>query len=538
MSFLSPSRCVLIMGDEGLQIYNVNSRKTARVDFVLWGDDNFVEKVDNAIVKGCKRAPIVVLNDMVEQHYRKERVPKVSIIDQANVLKRRLNIAFPNYRVRAALKLKDKKTPAAGDKKGLPYLFAAVPASDSFNKVLEAIRTSMAPVIGFYLLPIESSAMLRTLSRKLVKSKSFTPMWTIFVGQHHNGGLRQIVTRNGELALTRLTPIVDTDVEPEMWAKELSGELDATMSYLSRFGYKPTDGLDIVISTNETSKEHLEKVIHVDADIHLLTSQEISKVLGVKIGKQEDYRYADPIHAAYLGKQKKFKLPLQSVSITQLTQPRKIASILTLVLMAGIAYFGYTAFNNWTKSSDTKNQLVVAKQQAQSINAEYNVELDRQKALGFDFRLVNNAIDIHNELEKSKLKPLRIIEDIGKALDVDIRLDSLNFEQIAKEPISSANFDVRYDENGNIIESVTSNLMKAILVISFPSSIQTDISVRKVNQLRDKLGERLVGYDVSIRKQVADLSYTGNFTGSAGVSAPSQTPESYEAIIEITGEIR
>ncbi len=527
------------MGDEGLQIYNVNSRKAARVDFILWSDADFVEKVDNAIVKGCKRASIIVLNDMVEQHYRKERVPKVSIADQANVLKRRLNIAFPNYRVRAALKLKDKKAPTAGDKKGIPYLFAAVPASDSFNKVLEAIRTSMAPVIGFYLLPIESSAMLRALSRKLAKSKSFVPMWTIFVGQHHNGGLRQIVTRNGELALTRLTPIVDTDVEPEMWAKELSGELDATMSYLSRFGYQPTDGLDVVISTNETSKEHLEKIIQVDADIHLLTAQEISKVLGAKIGPQEDYRYADPIHAACLGKQKKFKLPLQSVSITQLTQPRKIASLLTMVLLAGIAYFGYTAFNNWTKSSDVKNQLVVAQQQVQSISEEYDIELDRQKTLGFDFRLVNNAIDIHNQLEKSKLKPLRIIEDIGKTLDVDIRLDRLSFEKVTPQRTSDKDFDERYDENGNIIESTAPNdVMKATLVISFPSSIQTDISVKKVNQLREKLGARLMGYEVSIQKQVADLSYTGNFTGSAGVSAPSQTPESYEAIIEITGEIR
>ena len=536
MSFLSSSRCVLMMGDEGLQIFKVKSSKVERIDFVLWDADGFVRQTEKAII-ACNRAPIVVLNDMVEQHYRKERIPKVSILDQANVLKRRLSVAFPNYRVRAALKLKDKKTPAAGDKKGQPYLFAAVPASDSFNKTLEAIRVSNAPIKGFYLLPIEASSMVQALSRKLAKSKSFAPIWTIFIGQHHNGGLRQIVTRNGELALTRLTPIVDTDVEPEMWAKEIAGELDATMSYLSRFGYQPTDGLDIIISTNEASKTSLEQVINVDADIHLLTSGEIAKVLGVKIGKQEDYRYADPVHAAYLGKKNSFTLPLQSVAITQMTQPRKIATGVMLVLIAGIVYFGYTAFENWTNSSEMQNKLFVASQKTQSLIEEYNLELDKQKELGFDFRLVDNALSIYGTLEKGKLKPLPIIREIGKALGVDIKIEKLSINQKTNTE-NQFNNNFEYDLSGQQI--IPPNSVEVLLTISFPSSIDTDVSVARVIKLRDTLASSLLDYEVSIAKQIADLSYTGNVTGGAGASASNRgkVPEKYEAIIQIVGEVQ
>ncbi len=524
-----------MMGDEGLQIYRVKSSNVERIDFVLWNTEDFGRQVVKAIIK-CSRAPIVVLNDMVEQHYRKERIPKVSPLDQANVLKRRLSVAFPNYKVRAALKLKDKKSPAAGDVKGKPYLFAAVPASDSFNKTLEAIRVSNAPIKGFYLLPIESSVMVQTLSKKLAKSKSFMPIWTVFIGQHHNGGLRQIVTRNGELALTRLTPIVDTDVEPDMWAKEVSSELDATMSYLSRFGYNPTDGLDVIISTNESSKESLESLINVDADVHLLTALEISKILGVRIGKKDDYRYADPVHAAFLGKRNTFKLPLQSNSITQLTQPKKIASIAMFILFAGICYFGYGAFQNWTKSSDAQNQLLVATQKTDSLFAEYNIELDRQKELGFDFRLVDNALGIYGSLEEEKLKPLTIIHEIAKSLDNKIQIKKINIKKIENTASSNSQNSFQYENQSG--SDRKKKKLEATFTISFPSSVDTEISVGKVNELRDSLATSLLDYEVTIIKQVADLSYTGNVTGGAGVSPASQAPENYEAIIQIVGDIQ
>lgn len=538
MSFLSSSRCVLILGDEGLQIYNVKKRSARRIAFLPWDTHEFEVTARDIIVKKCKRAPIVVLNDMVEQHYRKERIPKVSIIDRANVIKRRLNIAFPSYRVCAALKLKDKKSPATGDKKGHPYLFAAIPASDSFKKVLEAINLSMAPIVGFYLLPIEASAMVKAISTKLAKGKSFKPMWTIFMGQHHNGGLRQIVTRNGELALTRLTPIVDTDVEPDLWAKEVSSELDATMSYLARFGYKPTDGLDIVISSNQSSKPSLEQIIQVDGDLHIMNATEISKLLGTGVGPQEDLRYADPIHAAYLGNKRSFQLPLEAPSITQLTQPRKIASILMLGLLAGCAYFGFTAFQNWQKSVELRDDLVIAQQQKQSIQAEYDIELEKQKAIGFDMRFVNNSIEIHTDLETKKIKPLPLIMGVGKALGVDIHLDDLKIT-LDEEDVKSSEGNFGYNEYGDSADGAKkAYFLKALLTISFPSSINPDIGVRRVNAIRDKLQSTIAGYEVRIVKQVADLSYTGNFTGGSGRSSPSQRPEKYEAEIEIRGALK
>jgi hypothetical protein len=65
---------------------------------------------------------------MVEQHYRKEKLPKVGVLDKAGVLRRKLAVVFPNHPVRAALAMKtDKKTA------GSYYLFAGVPVTQPFN---------------------------------------------------------------------------------------------------------------------------------------------------------------------------------------------------------------------------------------------------------------------------------------------------------------------------------------------------------------------------------------------------------------------
>ncbi len=534
MSLFSSSRCVLILGDSGLQIYNVTRMAAKFIDHVPWETDEFEKSVRNLIVKRCKRKPVVILNDMVEQHYRKERIPKVSFFDRSNVLKRRLSVAFPNYRVRAALKLKDKNSSKAIDGQGGSYLFAAVPSSEMFNKTMASIRLSGAPIVGLYLLPVEGAEMVRTLSAKLSRGKRYKAVWTIFIGQHYNGGLRQIVTRNGELALTRMTPIVDTDVEPELWAKELSSELNATMSYLSRFGYTQDDGLDVIVIANNALEHSLEEAIDVECNLKVLTSAAAASLVGSRLGRQEDLRYADSLHAAYLGKKSKFVLPMQSAIIESLTKPRRVASLILIGLLAGCAYFGFMSVKGWNRMADVSDRLKVSVQQNRSLDLEYKHELEKKKQLGFDFLLVNNSIEVFNELEEKKLKPLSVFRGIGLALGTDLRLDKLVLKMEEEKihiPANPEKYTPKRDE--------VKFLLDAVMTISFPHTVSPDVGVQKINVLQDRLRKTLPDYEVSVIKQVADLSYTGNFVGESGTElAEGAMPEDYTAEIQVRGEIK
>lgn len=532
---MSPSRCVLILCDEGLQIYNVTRVNTKFIEFLPWDTVDFETSVRDLIVKKCRRRSVVILNDMVEQHYRKERIPKVSFLDRTTILKRRLGVSFPNYRVRAALKLKDKKTGLDEGGKGDAYLFAAIPNSEPFSKTIEAIRQSRAPIVGFYLLPVEASAMVKALSAKLVKGNLHKSAWTIFVGQHHGGGLRQIVTRQGELALTRMTPIVDTDIEPELWAKEVAGELSATMSYLSRFGYKETDGLDIIIVANESSETSLETFVNIECDLKVLTSQQVASVLSAHLGYQEDLRYADPLYASYLGKKSKFLLPMQAPAIYRLTQPRRVASFVLLGLLLGCAFFAFNVFKDWKKYIEVKDQLVVSVQQNGALKEEYQREIRKKKEMGFDFVYVNNSIDIFNELQAKKIKPLSVIREIARSLGPDLHLDDFVAKSESVE-VKTEEGDYSYDATA---EQKFEPYLNAVLIISFPNMIDPNIGVEKINTLKSKLEKNLPDYEVSIIKQVADLSYTGNFVGEAGADLSTENiPEEYKAEIQIRGRVK
>lgn len=535
MSFLSSLRSVLILGDEGLQIYSAGRLGAKFIDFVAWDDEGFEASVRNSLVNECKRKPVVILNDMVEQHYRKERIPNVSILDKASVLKRRLNITFPNYKVRAALKLKEQKKKSPGkNEKGTSYLFAATPASDAFNKTLAAIDRAIVPIIGFYLLPIEAATMVKDLSAVLSKKAKHKSLWTMFVGQHHNGGLRQIVVRDGELALTRITPIVDTDVEPELWAKEVSGEIDSTMSYLSRLGYSEMDGLDIVVIANDSAHAMLESIIKVDCNFRAMTSMQVAGLLGISLGRQEDLRYADPLHAAYLGGKKRFRLPMQSVALQRLTQPRRIASALLWIGVVGCILLGVNASYNFKNSKNVRDNLDVKIQVSQSLQQEYDVALQKKKALGFDFLYVSSALNAFKDLQGQKLQPLPVISAIGKALGAGLKLDSLKIK------LDKQVFKPKQEDQYAYIaasENKYEYFLKADLIISFPGDTNPDLGVSQINGLQKRLQKSLPDYTINIERQVADLSYTGNFVGG-GADTLNKASKGYSAELTIRGILK
>ena len=545
MSVLSSSKTVLVLKDEGLQIFSAARAATKFVDLIPWETEDFEISVSHIISKKCKRKPVVILNDMVEQHYRKEKMPKVGALDKGAVLKRRLSLAFPNYNIRAALKLKEKK----GNAVGASYLFAAIPSGDQVKKTIQAVDMSGASIQGLYLLPVESSEMVRALSAKLSKKRAHKAEWVTFVGQHQGGGLRQIVIRNGELALTRMTPIIDTDVEPDLWAKEVSVELLSTMSYLARLGFKETDGLDVIIIANDSAQTVLEQSVDVGADLEIMTASEAASFLGINLGQQKNLRYADALHAAYVAKKPKLKLPMQSSAIDGVTKPRQIAALLIAGLLVGCAYFGYDVFGKFNKQIETSDRLEIVQQQVESVRSDYRRVLSERKALGYDLLLVNNTVEVYEEVQQSKYDVGFVLEQVGLALGADLKLNKMEFSSYEikddKQPANAFSYQPPSVVADTSKEDTRKNsVLNLVISFSFSSTIDVTEGVNRMNALRDRLRERLEFYDVSIIKQVADLSYTGNFVAESPVESSDEdnaadaaqgSEEVYTAEIQIRG---
>jgi hypothetical protein len=536
MSLFSPSRCVFLLSDEGLSIYDASSSRSVLLDTVPWNTQDFDDAVVEIVRKKCRGKSILILNDMVEQHYRKERVPKVSPFDRANILKRRVSAAFPSYPIRSSIKLKERapareNQPAGGD----IYLFAAVPLSESVRKTLTAVQKTYSSVAGFCLLPVESASMIHTLSKKLSKVTERAATWTVFVGQHQSGGLRQIVTKNGELALTRMTPIVDSDIDHELWSSEVAGEIKGTMSYLSRFGFDATDGLDVIVIANNSVADKVAAKIDFDCNLSVLTSQEAANLLGVKLGRQDDQRYADPLHVAWSGRKTAFTLPLQAAQLDQIATPAKYATAASLILLCACGYFGYQSFSKASEWAANNADLSRAEDALTVVKQEHEAEVAKKAAVGVDFMLIENSTKVYSKLEKVSMKPLPVFDLIGRSLGPDIHIKSLDVKPVAeKSVLEPAASPEPVDPNAEVAQRE----YEVVIRIIFPSELAPEVGVQKIAELERRLKSNLPNHAVSIIKQVADLSYTGNFVGEAtSQKTTDEKKEDYEAQILIKGAL-
>ena len=147
-----------MISDDALYVYDVGG-KVRLVDTVPWATRDFEQTVSGLIRRECGGKSVMIVNDMTDQLFKGgQRIPKVGPMDKANVVARKLAVAFPNYPIRGALALKDvgpRKTGATAAKAGGGlYLFAAVPMSEPVQKTIGAVKTSMSSIAGFTLLPV------------------------------------------------------------------------------------------------------------------------------------------------------------------------------------------------------------------------------------------------------------------------------------------------------------------------------------------------------------------------------------------------
>lgn len=529
MSFLTPSRTVLMISDDALFIYSSGARGVKLVEAVPWNAESFEDQVATIISKECGGKPVMILNDMVEQHYRKERLPKVSVMDKQNVLQRKIAVAFPNYPVRAALPIKEKKKKSKDKRSGALYLFTAIPSSEPFTKTIGAARRSLVTISGFGLLPIESSDLVKRLSDKLSAKGALKSSWTVFIGQHRGGGLRQVVVKDGDLALTRMTPVVDGEGDPVKWAEEVLQEFKATMSYLTRFGYDSADGLNVILVAGTQAADAFEAGLDIPCNLHTMTAPQAAAVLGVRIGVQESDYYADVLHVAWAARKSKLRLPMKAQAIDNVSRPRQIAMAATVLLVLGAAGQGYQLLDvmqgvtsNWSDMDTYSNQY-------SQMNLQYQKEVKRKQDLGFDIQLIQSSLAVNDKFEKRKIDFLDVFYNIALGLGRDMRIDRIELQR-GESAVSKL--------SPSSVHSGKIPLFVADMQMTFPSTMDARKGNAEVERLQVALQTLMKDYTVKITKLLEDYEYSEEIVVEAGEAGKKAKEQDYVAEITIEGPLQ
>jgi hypothetical protein len=513
------SRTIIVLSDDVVSVYAATSGRYDLVDSVPWLEFDFISRIVEIMTKKVRGGSVMLLYDMVEQYYRKEVVPKVGIFDQQSVIKRKLAAAFPNYPIREPLSLKkDKQSAAKAFEKtttgvsGLPFLFVAIPETDQLLRLSEALRQAMAVVTGIYLLPVESVSMVQELSKRLNGHQPPPERWTIFMSQHMGGGLRQIVIRGGELALTRLTPIFDSNMELHLWADEVVQEYNATISYLSRFGYTPKSETEVIVLGAKGGLEYLKEKLQV-SQLHTVTIAEAARHLRLKAYADESLRYADVLHSAWLAGKSKFALPFKMRQMSDFSQARQMARVAMVLLWLGVVgvlgYSGYQYFQMMdieTKLSEEKVKLVRLEQ-------EYDGEMQKMAGFGVDVKLIQASARIDESLNKKHFALLPFIKNIDLAMPPDVYFDKFKVNQTVAN--KSADDPLAFSPNQE-------RLLEGELEISFPGDMKPEEGNQKLNALSQSIQAGLPDYTVEVSRALQDVVAESSFVARAGEEESNQ----------------
>ncbi|MFP4097210.1 MAG: hypothetical protein ACLFU1_00315 [Alphaproteobacteria bacterium] len=525
LSLFTPSRTVLLISDDALFIYSIGARGVRLVETVPWSAENFESEVSLILSKECNGKPVLIVNDMVEQHYRKEKVPRVSVMDKQNVLKRKLHVAFPNYAVRAALPLKEKVAKTDRTMAGNVYIFAAVPATDAFQRTLEATTKSMVPIAGVVLLPIESSDMVKKLADKIFPQKEGkAARWTIFIGQHRGGGLRQIVIKDGELALTRMTPVSELDRDPNVWASDVHQEFQATMSYLSRFGFDSSDGLNIIVMSDSEAGGRVQELIDVPCNFHCMTTQDAARKVQVGLGMQDSSFFADVLHVAWVGRKSRFILPMKARQVDLVSKPRQAAVLTIILLLLGGAFQSYQLLDVYQKFVETSDSLAVAERRVSRLSIQRDAEVKRKESLGFDIRLIQASLNFYDSLVSRDIPAISLFKNIGRALGRDMRIDQIRLSR--DDRIKRLVFSTGLGDAKDTAYWLT-------LQMTFPSNTDAEKGNQEVLDLRSRIQTLLPGYIVSVSKMLKDFEYSEEIVVETGRGADAASSKDQDYVAEI-----
>ncbi len=520
-------RFVLVIGNAGAVLSYVAAGRVHRRWTIDEIDDASLEELAKALDKR-RRVRLSVLVDVLEQSYRKEAIPPVSVLDRPKVLRRRLNIAYPAFDIKAAINLDEK----VGERGDLAYLFVALPSSPELELWIAFLHSVSNPITSLALLPIESASLARALARASASPDARQGEWTILVTHQQTGGFRQIVARGGRLALTRLTPSPPADAPPDEIARTIQQELSATLGYLARLGYTASDGLDVIVIGSESLREGIQGANLPVSRTTVLTPAEAGELVGLAGVDDPAGNFGELLHAAWTAGRRRPALQLAAEALgrrqLQLLQARKWAvgglSATAAVLAAICIYL-------FVDQGDLRGDVKSARTTVNGLENEIKQiesKIDTYPNLP---KTIIAALNLHKELEAETVDPLESLAAIGASLDSTGRLTGLIWKIEGGGITGGRRARSRARQPGD----APSTIINIVIDVELSGLTDRDRAVAKTNALAKRLRERFTEQKVEVDRPPVDILPTQTFTGSSSETEQAGEPPELSAGITISG---
>lgn len=540
--FVSSARTVLLMTDDALAVYAAKGTAARLLESAPWDTPGFAGHVGHLIAQEGGGAPVLVLADTTEQHYKKDTLVKASALDKAAMVQRKLAIAFPRHTLRGAMALAEKKSDGGALAQNF-YILAALPDSQALSQTMAAVLQSGAQVAGVSLLPVESVGLVAELAARTADSESGKSFgWKVLLTQNAGGGLRQIVTKDGEMALTRMTPIVENpEADPHAWAEAVAREFQATVEYISRFGYRDRDPLHVMVVAPIAAGGLLENAIAAPCLFSCVTANDALRALDWPV-TDERTAQAEALHVIWAGRKRMLAMPMRSPEVTGIARPRQaaLAALVLLALLgAGQVVQLFSGYQSW---GATRGQIEESQNRKEQLDLQYQAEVRRMDSLGVDILFLQGATDVYGRLSAGTLDFNGLVGAIASAFNANTRRPvgvSIEREGGAR---GAAEAWLIPDRAGRRARGRTAPAearaepYRITLRLVYPGQTDVNRGNTEVSVLRDRLQSALPDYVVAVTKFLKDYGFDSEVVIQSGRdAAAADAQQEYLATIQIVG---
>ncbi len=529
---------VLMVGGEGVVLYAPLGKGIERETAISWEVPNFDEQLVEALDSKHRGKSVLVLFDGADQTYRKEEnIPKLSPIDRPRFVKRKLELAFPSYPIRASLEIKPVKVKKqfiqlkAGKEDARSYLFVALPDTDQLDRIGNALYETGVPVSGFGLLPLESTGMVAELAEKVFAGQGKPSRWAVVIGQHETGGLRQVVVKDGNLALTRLTPTSEAGTSGTGWVDEVTREFKATLTYISRFGYTDTDGLDVVVICGDVEKQFFDPKSLPVTHFQCINAGEALRHLGAKSFGFEKTNFADAVHAAWAGKKGGLKLAVRVPSIHRIMAPRLAARAASGLLAVGVVgLLGLTAVDLQAYAG-LQGEIGDKQNQKSMLSREYEQESKAFEGLPVRPDAVRATLGVKKLLEKNTVNLRPILNTLKNTLPSDVTIEEILIEHTPGGALMIGDAAASRGMFAQTPDPEDPGTVHINFKFKLPKAMPLEQKTLRADELQKALVAAFAGYDV-VLAQFGNVDRAGGQM-SAKVGETAAPPSDAEAVAEI-----
>ena len=450
--------------------------------------------------------PVYLIVDAVEEDYKLESLPHTQGNARRELIERKLNQFNRNSIFRAAHFINRSADKRRDDN----FLFVALSNPEWLQAWLNVIQANQLPLVGVYLLPMLSQAIVRQM-------KLMAPH--ILLCEQLSSGLRQTYLHNGRLRMSRLAPM--QDVKPNQLAYFYLVEIEKTRLYLASQR----------LITNDTS---LQMVLPSQNDSHHLIATSISQDQGLEcktvdiLAFAKDYHLApdlllaDPelLHMQLLanGNLPDNLAPALYSKIHQLNNTRKAIHIATAVIaFAGVLFAGLYAWQGLKYEQSFK----LASTQIHEQTRLYNEVAKNFPATPIASAELKVAADLAQIIQNNQHTPLRLMQALSNASEFAA---DINFTKIRW--VLSPTIDINDDHTNGMSSNNQSNQSLALTnttqlhqigfvnaeIKNFKGDYRAALNT--VSQLVTNLNKNEIVQQVLILQEPVNVSSLANLQGS------------------------